>query len=320
MGCEVRIVICAEAHSDPRDAARAAFDRIAALERVLSDWNPDSEASHLAIAAIDGGGPFAMSDDLRQALVCAISMAHQTEGRFDPTVGPLTKLWRLARSGERTVTQADIATARRSIGHVAIEIDDRGITMAQPGMQLDFGGIGKGLAADAALSVLVARGFPASLVELGGDLVVGDMPPDGRGWRIEMDALGATVILPAWSALATSGDRIQAIDFEGARHSHVIDPVAGFGVQGAPEVSVLVEGHKATGPEDCGASKACGPGAMADALATALSVATASERAELLDRFERTSCLLVTPSGVERLRSFPLATDPGSQSRPARDR
>ena len=82
MGCEVRIVICAEAHSDPRDAARAAFDRIAALERVLSDWNPDSEASHLAIAAIDGGGPFAMSDDLRQARVCAISLVHQTEGRF----------------------------------------------------------------------------------------------------------------------------------------------------------------------------------------------------------------------------------------------
>src|SRR5262249_38746577 len=51
MGVRARIVVFAAAESDPEKGARAAFDRIAALEDAMTDWREDGEASRLAVRA-----------------------------------------------------------------------------------------------------------------------------------------------------------------------------------------------------------------------------------------------------------------------------
>lgn len=330
MGCEARIVIACDDAPRAQRAARAAFDRIASLDRTLSDWSDVSETTRLAERMAASGGTEVISEDLAAALGCALQLWHSTDGRFDPSLGALTRLWREARREGRTPPSEQIEAARKATGADAISLADNTVTFARAGIRLDFGGIGKGFAADAALAVLAAEGCPAALVELGGDLVVGAPPPGELGWRVRIDAADSTIILRPHSAVATSGDREQSLDSEAPRRSHILDPRAGFGMMAAPEITVLVEGTACTpgrspphaplaAPPSAPANTAsCGPGSIADALATALSVCEPDQRLKLLERFEGASAWTIKDGRVERLGEAPMPRRraPADQARP----
>ena len=78
------------------DAAQAVFARIAELNRIMSDYDPDSELSRLSTAAPTEQG-VAVSDDLWRVLSRSQELANQSAGAFDVTVGPYVRLWRRAR-------------------------------------------------------------------------------------------------------------------------------------------------------------------------------------------------------------------------------
>jgi FAD:protein FMN transferase len=91
MGMRVRLVLyAADAHLS-RTAARAAFDRIAALDAMMSDYRPDSELRRLQI---ESHGPVTVSPELFGVMTRALEIAAASDGAFDPTVGPLVALWR----------------------------------------------------------------------------------------------------------------------------------------------------------------------------------------------------------------------------------
>src|SRR5688572_26383403 len=109
MGMPVRIVLFAADHGRGRAAARAGFDRIAALEQVMSDYRPDSE-----LRRIDWR-PDAwvqVSPELFAVLNRAVAIARASDGAFDPTVGPLVSLWRRARESQQLPRPADLDNAR----------------------------------------------------------------------------------------------------------------------------------------------------------------------------------------------------------------
>ncbi|MCP6756013.1 FAD:protein FMN transferase, partial [Klebsiella pneumoniae] len=89
------------------------------------------------------------------------------------------------------------ARGRTGWRKVRLDARTRSVTLATPGMQLDLGGIAKGLAADEMLAVLRRLGLPHSLVAASGDLALG-----GEGWTI--DVAGATRTL-AECGVSTSG-------------------------------------------------------------------------------------------------------------------
>lgn len=274
MGVEARIVIY---HEDPalaRGAAEAAFARMQELDDVLSDFKPDSEVSQLCELA--GAGPTPVSDTLFDVLSRSVRFAHASDGAFDVTVGPLVRLWREARmTGERPPDGA-LREARRRVGWQNILMDEAKQTIAlkDRGMSLDFGAIGKGYAADAALDLLHEHGFPVALVDLGGDLAVGDPPPGRDGWRIrvrfadDQDA-GEGVLLLSNCGIATSGDSEQFIIIDGERYSHIIDPRTGHPLRDSRGVSVIA-------PD----------ATTADAVASAISVLGEEEGLKLAATFE----------------------------------
>ena len=98
MGTEWSIILYAPDRVAAEKASRAAFARIAELEMVMSDYNPKSELMRLcAKNDADPGRPMAMSGDLHDVLSRAGVVAELSDGAFDVTVGPLVKLWRVAR-------------------------------------------------------------------------------------------------------------------------------------------------------------------------------------------------------------------------------
>lgn len=232
MGVDVRIVIHGGPHEEAAASAEAAFERVRALNRIFSDYEPASEAMRLAAHA--GDGTFVpVSPDLARLLLAGRSLSNASGGAFDLTVLPLSRLYRAARREGRLPDAEAVARARALVGQGVLELaPHRRARLRLRGSGLDFGGIAKGYAMDEALDVLVRRGQYCCLVQADGDLVLG-LPPEGRpGFVLEItdlpvpEAMG-TVEVPGGCAMSTSGDAHQALEAASARHAHITDPRTG---------------------------------------------------------------------------------------------
>lgn len=105
----------------------------------------------------------------------------------------------------------------------------RGEVVRPPGLRLDSGGIGKGLAADFAAAAL--RGAPSWLVDCGGDLRIGGTSGRPRSVAVLDPVDQSTVLhrlLVTRGAVATSGVTRRAwLQPGGDRSHHLIDPRTG---------------------------------------------------------------------------------------------
>jgi thiamine biosynthesis lipoprotein len=245
MGTLFRVILYAPDEATARKASRAAFDRIAALDDRLTDYEPDSELMRLCGRA--GDGPVPVSDELFFVLSRAQEVSRLSGGAFDVTVGPVVRLWRHARRTGQMPDPDKLARARALVGYWNIDLDARGRTvrLAIAGMLLDLGGIAKGYAADEALAVLRRHGITRALVAAGGDIAVSGAPPGVLGWKIAIapltEAEGAS---GPWlwlvdGAVSTSGDAEQYVEIGGKRYSHIIDPRTGLGLVGRMSATVV---------------------------------------------------------------------------------
>ncbi len=279
MGMPVRMRMYAASSEEARQAAIAAFARIAVLDRMMSDYQPDSELRQLSAAR---GAWQAVSAELYDVLERAVEIARATEGAFDPTVGPLVLLWREARQTARMPDASAIARAREAVGWRRIEFDKskRAVRLSRPDVRLDLGGIAKGYIIEEALHTLRSAGVRRALIEAGGDIVVGDAPPDRDGWRIDVTGadreFAARAAKLTNAALATSGPTAQFVEIDGVRYSHVVDPRTGVGLTNHVTAHVIAPA-----------------GATADALATALTVVPEASVPGILSRFPGTRAAVV---------------------------
>ena len=245
MGVDFEIVLYAPDEPTADHAFRSAFVRIEQLDGILSDYDSASELSRLNRTA-PSDVPVKVSDDLWTVLSRAQQLSRQTEGAFDVTAGPLTKLWRRARR-QKVLPAADkLAEAFHAVGHMHLRLDaqQRTVQLLRPQMRLDLGGIGKGYAADAALAGLRGRGIARAMVDGSGDLAIGDPPPGERGWkigiaRLDADAVPDRILRLANVGVATSGDAWQYVEIDGRRYSHIVDPRTGLGLTGRSSVTIV---------------------------------------------------------------------------------
>ena len=249
MGMPFRIVLYAADSAAGDAAAAAAFLRIAELNRILSDYEADSELSRLSKTS-GTGAVVPLSGDLARVLERAYEVSKMSDGAFDVTVGPLVDVWKRARRQRVLPEEARVAVARAATGwrHVVLGRDATGRRTAclqVPGMRLDLGGIAKGYALDEATRVIRAQGIRCSLVSGGGDLFAAGAPPGQPGWKVEVGELDVTNAPPGcvvWlkdRALVTSGDRFQRVELGGVRYSHIVDPRTGWALTHPSQVTLI---------------------------------------------------------------------------------
>lgn len=244
MGTVFRLVFFASEANGARNAANAAFTRIAAINRALSDYDPESEICHAERSR--PGIPFAIGSDLLSVLERSRQIAEQTNGAFDVTLGPIVRLWREARKTLRLPTETELSIARIACGARNFQVDsaNRTLTLHIPKMHFDFGGIAKGYAADEALRVLVNYGYKRAMVAAGGDLALGASPPGAAGWKIDLAPFGSTSpgtlrINASHVGISTSGDSEQFVEIDGIRYSHIINPATGLGLTAPCAATVI---------------------------------------------------------------------------------
>jgi thiamine biosynthesis lipoprotein len=274
MGVPFNLTFYAADEAAANNVSQRALSRIRQLDRLLSDYDPDSELMQLC--AQPPGTPVAVSSELATVMEQSLEFSRRTGGAFDVSVGPLVKLWRAARRKKALPATEQLALALASVDYRAIELDreQRTITLRKPGMQLDLGALAKGYAADEALRIFCEHGITRVLVDAGGDLVVGDPPPGQDYWRVAVEALrdrsdpeAASLLQLRNCAVATSGDAYQFVEIDGIRYSHIVDVRTGLGLTTRSSVTVVAP-----------------TGMLADGWATAICVLGPERGIELLEQ------------------------------------
>ena len=246
MGVPWIITLYASDHPAGNQAIEAGLDEVARLDGILSDYRPETELARLS-AASPTAGPLPVSDELWEVLVRAVEFREGSDGAFDPTVGPLTTLWRQARRSGTLPIEEKLAAARSAVGRDLLKLvaSPRGVHLTRPAMRLDLGGIGMGFAIDKVLRLLALRGITSALIDASGDVGASGPPPESDGWKVAIDPIPGTPaatsghVVLAHAAITTSGDARQAVEIGGRRYSHVVDPRTGLGIPGPAAVTVI---------------------------------------------------------------------------------
>jgi len=282
MGVEFEIVLYAPREGAAQKAMSAAFARVAELDKCLSDYNAESELSRLS-ATSPSPEPVKVSDDLWAVLSASQKLSARCEGKFDLTIGPLTKLWRRARRQKELPAKVQIEKALQSVGYQHLLLDEKAHTarLLKPDMRLDAGGIAKGFAAEEALKTIRELSITQALVRASGDIAAGEPPPGEKGWKIGLAPLDPDqppekFIWLKNAAVSTSGDARQHLVVDGKRYSHIIDPHTGYGISSRSSVSVI-------------ASR----GIDADSLASAVSLLGPEKGMQLVEETPGTAAMMI---------------------------
>ena len=270
MGSPLHIIFYAQDSMIANKQARACFQLIDSLNHIFSNYDSSSE-----LTSINNNAGIAknIASPLMWELIMQSKEAFiKSKGAYNIAMGPLTQLWRTARRLKQFPNQVQIKNKLLLCDFNKIQFNnqDHSIYLSAKGMQLDFGGIGKGYIAQKVVDYLKKEGVTASLVDAGGDIVFGDAPPDKKGWIVGVNQPEKTDdLLPEKLQLhnmsvATSGDVYQFIEHAGKKYSHIINPLTGYGVTSLRNVTVIANN-----------------GADADWLATACSILPINEAKRL---------------------------------------
>ncbi len=293
MGTYLRVTIAGEPSARAKEAAQEAFAVVARVDSLLSIYKPESEFSRLNRAA--GVETLTVSLQTMEVLEASRRFYEMTEGAFDPSVGPLMRLWKLQGEG-RVPSPAEIDSVRALVGFSKVFLEPRRRRVFLPeGMRLDSGGIGKGYAADLAREALRRRGIRQGMVDLGGNLALLGGGPGRRGWSIgirnplERDRIIGVLEITD-GAVATSGQYEQYVVKDGKRLGHILDPREGKPAEGMLSATIIAPDATTT-----------------DGLSTGVFVLGPERGLSLVERIPGVEAVIVTdPGGVPLTRRHVL--------------
>jgi thiamine biosynthesis lipoprotein len=222
----------------------------------------------------------------------ALAVYYDTEGCFDITVAPLSHIWGFRDHSHRVPTPEEIHLALEKIGMDKVSRTPDKLLLL-PGMELDWGGIAKGLGIDQASQAMIQSGVKNGFINAGGDLYCWGKNPDQQPWRIGIkhprSGGVSAVLFIADTGAATAGDYQRFFIHEGIRYHHVFDPKSGYPSQGKQSVTVV-------GPETL----------VCDALSTALFVSAHPGR--IIKKFPEYGAIIIDSAGKISLigKEFPV--------------
>ena len=289
MGTLIQVTIADQDSLTAFNAAQEVFHLYDTLNQILSDYLPDSELNQLCKKA--GTGEWMqVSPHLLHILQLSQVAYKQSNGAFDPSMGSLVQLWRTTRKTKKFPDKKSLVEALQTKGFQLgknIEIIENQVRLNRKKVQLDFGGIAKGYAAQCAVDRLKESGINNVLIDSGGDLTVGDTPKNTQGWKIAINHPNdAGEPLPYYlevvnCSIATSGSLYQSVEINKKHYSHIINPTTGIGLTHQKNVTILAK-----------------DGATADWLATACSVLSIKKAKRLIYKVNKN---IKTPESPSRL-------------------
>lgn len=296
MGCLFTLKLVAENDREAEAASQAVSKRVEEIEQVCSDYRPESEISLLGTTA-GHQQEMQVSPDLLELLVASEHWWQWSGGAFDVTLGPCTRLWRASRKSKTLPDSPTLTGALAATGFPKLHFSPTAKTVRLDcaGMALDFGGIAKGYALDAASQLLRTKfNLRNFLIDAGGQIAAIGAPPGKDAWHLAIEKLPEEkedtpdiVLKLSDGHLATSGDLNQKVTIAGRHYAHILDPKSGLGLTYTVQASVISDS-----------------GTSADALATALCIMEESEAKSKLSQLPKVAARVLRQSSDGQLHGW----------------
>lgn len=245
MGTTYTVILYSEDEQQLHDASEDAFAEVRRLDRMLSNYRPQSEWRQMNQNAAKR--PFKVSQELFDLLQTCISYSRRSEGTFDISVGPLMRVWGFYKGTGQLPMKAEVAAVLPAVGSRNIQLDPKTHTVQflRRGVELDPGGIGKGYAVDHMIAKLKEHGITSALISAGGSTIYAlGAPPGDESWKVKIrHPRKWTETIQDVSlkneSMSTSGDYEKFFEAEGKIFSHIMDPRTGYPAPGMLSVSVV---------------------------------------------------------------------------------
>ncbi|MCX7655891.1 MAG: FAD:protein FMN transferase [Treponemataceae bacterium] len=227
---------------------RTLFARLREIEDRMSVNKTGTELD--AVNRSAGHAPVSVHPDTYYVVEKALEYARLSGGAFDPTVGPLVKLWGIGTEGAHVPEASEIERALKKINYqkVVLNSEQKTIYLQEEGMALDLGAIAKGFAADELAALLRKQGIPRAMIDLGGNILALGEKKDGSPWRIGIqDPLSGRgeyvgIIQIKNKTTVTSGVYERYFEQGGKRYHHILSTRDGYPVQnGLLSVTIVTE-------------------------------------------------------------------------------
>lgn len=236
---------------EAQEAVDEGFARIAALDKLASSQNPDSDVSKINAAA---GSHYVQVDPaVYEMIAFAKNFSEKSSGEWDITVGVVTKLWQIGTENQHIPSPEALAEAMKLVNYkdILLRPEDHSVMLAKPGMSIDLGGVAKGYAADEIRRIYEAHHIESGLINMGASSMYAvGRTSKGKAWNIGMkhprsdkngDYLGIVSIED--QALSTSGDYERYFIQDGRRYHHIFDPSTGYPADsGIMSDSIVIDG------------------------------------------------------------------------------
>lgn len=233
------------AFGSERDTAlNEAVGEIQRLDLLLNAEDPNSDVSIL-----NRTGSCSVSPVTAFLVKKSVDLFYLTDGAFDITVYPLTRLWGFPTKEYRVPQQNELQNALSFIGSERVLCDESANTVSlDAGQAIDLGGIAKGYTSQHVIDIFKENGIRSGIVSLGGNIQCLGSKPDGSPWNIgiqdpwnsEGDILAVIKVVD--KAVITSGgyERFFVDDDTGITYRHILDPKTGYPVEsGLASVTII---------------------------------------------------------------------------------
>lgn len=224
-------------------AIGAAFDEVARVESVMSEWKPDTPIS--AINANAGKDPVVVPAELRAIIERGIGWGKRSDGAFDISWRGMGKIWKFSDEVFAPPAPEVVEAGRQRVDYRKIVVDGDRVGLAEEGMAIGLGGIAKGYGVDRAATVLLEKGLVNFSLAGAGDIRLHGVNKDGQPWRVGVrnprggkDDLIATLGITG-GAVSTSGDYERFREVDGVRYHHIIDPRTGWPARASRSVTIV---------------------------------------------------------------------------------
>lgn len=244
MGTIFRISVAGVAPERAEPAIHAALDEIARLERVLSEWIPESEISRINAAA--GIGKVEVGPDNLAVIRAGLEISRRSRGAFDLSWAALHGAYDFRPGRSRMPSPAELKSKLPRVGYEKIVLDEenRTVFLREKGMAIGAGGIAKGYALDRAGAILERAGIVNYMIFGGGQVQVRGLR-GARPWRVGIQHPRRLEDYFAFfehtdGSISTSGDYEHFhVDESGRRWHHILDLKTGLPARKTRSVTVV---------------------------------------------------------------------------------
>ncbi len=241
---QTEIVVLCRSHAKGEQAIQKAFDRISEIETKVNFFDIKSEISSVNRLAAFREVP--VSDELFFILQKAQWGSEVTDGAFDITTTPLSRLYGFGTDTFKVPSSTQVKKAMEKVGYQNVILNEakKTVRFVKKGIMLDLGGIAKGYAIDEAAKVLRANGIRSGFVNAGGNIYAIGRTRNFAPWTIGIrdprapQKIAGTIKLIN-SAVATSGDYEQFFIKGHKRYHHIMNPKTGQSASGM--ISATIE-------------------------------------------------------------------------------